>query len=200
MHIEHDAVLDDVNLRVSNERCLRNFDVEVTDVGGLVDDCDVTTATVDDRKDLAVDNLAILTHTEAVQLWHTPDCGPHTTLDRDLVCHGIRRTVSEYTYIAGLHQRSGGDEEAGLTLVAGSSCPSSSCVRLGQIRNKKVKPCSLLEGAPGLVTSSVFPRPGVLVTGAESGELSVWREAEEEEETGGKMVSSKKHKAKEKPY
>ena len=143
------------------------------------------------------DNLAILTHTEAVQLWHTTDCGPHTSLDRDLVCHGIRRTVSEYTYIAGLHQRAG---EAGLTLVAGSRCPSSSCVRLGTIRSKKVKPCSLLEGAPNIVTSSVFPAPGLLVTGAESGELTVWREGEEGE-TGGKMESSKKHKTKkEKPY
>ena len=146
------------------------------------------------------DNLAILTHTEAVQLWHTPDCGPHTTLDRDLVCHGIRRTVSEYTYIAGLHQRSGGEEEAGLTLVAGSRCPSHTCVRLGQIRNKKVKPCSLLEGAPGVVTSSVFPAPGLLVTGAESGELTVFKEGEEEEENGGKIKSSKKNKSKEKPY
>ena len=146
------------------------------------------------------DNLAILTHTEAVQLWHTPDCGPHTSLDRDLVCHGIRRTVSEYTYIAGLHQRPG-TEEAGLTLVAGSRCPDKTCVRLGQIRNKKVKPCSLLEGVTSLVTSSVFPGAGLLVTGAETGDITVWREGEAgAEETGGKTSSSRRHKSRDNPY
>ena len=48
------------------------------------------------------DNLAIQTHTEAIQLWRTEDVSAHSVLTRDNVCHGVRRTVSEYTYIGGL--------------------------------------------------------------------------------------------------
>merc|ERR1712228_768681 len=118
---------------------------------------------------------AIQTHTEAVQLWHTPDCAANTVLDRDAVCHGIRRTVSDYTYIAGLHASS----VQGLTLVAGSRCPGHSCIRLGQIRNKKVKPMSLLEG-----TKSV-------VTGADNGVLNVWSGEESDNNCDLKIVSKK---------
>jgi len=141
------------------------------------------------------DNIAIQTHTEAVQLWHTPDCGASTTLDREAVCHGIRRTVSDYTYIAGLHASS----VQGLTLVAGSRCPGHACIRLGQIRNKKVKPMSLLEGLGNVVTSTTSVNDTCVVTGTDNGVLTVWSGDDSDSNCDLKLVS-KKSKQRDKPY
>jgi len=141
------------------------------------------------------DNVAIQTHTEAVQLWHTPNCAANTVLDRDAVCHGIRRTVSDYTYIAGLYA----SNVQGLTLVAGSRCPGHSCIRLGQIRNKKVKPMSLLEGTKSVVTSTVGVSDTCVVTGADNGILTVWSGEDTDNNCDLKIVS-KKSKHRDKPY
>jgi len=146
------------------------------------------------------DNLAIQTHTEAVQLWHTPDCSTHTVLDRDSVCHGIRRTVSEYTYIAGLLPPSS-SASSGLTVVAGSRCPGHACVRMGQIRNKKVKPMSLMEGLGGVVTSCTSLGDDVVVTGTENGVITTWREGDVKEDHNDLKISNKISKSlKIKPY
>ena len=49
------------------------------------------------------ERLAVQTHTECLQLWDTrEESGQQSTeLDRAAVCHGIRRTNSHHTYIAG---------------------------------------------------------------------------------------------------
>ena len=146
------------------------------------------------------DNLAIQTHTEAVQLWHTPDCSAHTVLDRDSVCHGIRRTVSEFTYIAGLLPPSS-STTSGLTVLAGSRCPGHTCLRLGQIRNKKVKPMSLMEGLGGVVTSCTSLGDHLVITGTENGVVTTWREGDVKEDHSDLKISNKISKSlKIKPY
>ena len=146
------------------------------------------------------DNLAIQTHTEAVQLWHTPDCSAHTVLDRDSVCHGIRRTVSEFTYIAGLLPPSS-STSSGLTVLAGSRCPGHTCLRLGQIRNKKVKPMSLMEGLGGVVTSCTSLGDHLVITGTENGVVTTWREGDVKEDHSDLKISNKISKSlKIKPY
>ena len=148
----------------------------------------------------SLDNLAVTTHTESVQLWHTSDCGAHTVLGRDQVCHGIRRSVPDFSYIAATLPPGPG-AEAGVRLVAGSRCPGHECVRLGQVRNKKVKPLSLLEGAGGVVTAAVGAGPrGGVVTGADTGAVIVWSPGEEMVDCSDLKISSKKNKARDKPY
>ena len=148
------------------------------------------------------DNLAIQTHTEAVQLWRTEDVTAHTVLSREAVCHGIRRSCSDYTYIVGLHPH----HSQGLTMVAASRCEVQPCVRLARIRNKKVKPLSLLEGAAStstLVTSSLAVTDSCFVTGDEAGILSVWREEERDEaehEQHQNKIQNKISKVRDKPY
>ena len=148
------------------------------------------------------DNLAIQTHTEAVQLWRTEDVTAHTVLSREAVCHGIRRSCSDYTYIVGLHPH----HSQGLTMVAASRCEVQPCVRLARIRNKKVKPLSLLEGAAAtstLVTSSLAVTDSCFVTGDEAGILSVWREEERDEaehEQHQNKIQNKISKVRDKPY
>ena len=86
------------------------------------------------------------------QLWNTDDVGPHTVLDRSNICHGIRRKVSEHTYTVGIHAS---QEQEGLTIIAGSSCSSGPCLRLARIKNKKMKPLSMLGRESGVVRSSL---------------------------------------------
>lgn len=92
--------------------------------------------------------LAILTHTESVQLWDTEAYSPYTVLTRGDVTHGIRRAVAEHCYIAGLHPREGDD---GMVMVAGSRYSASPALRLATVRNKKVKPLADLPGGCGVV-------------------------------------------------
>ena len=141
--------------------------------------------------------LAIHTHTEEIQLWDTDSVGPHTTLDRSSICHGIRRSVSDHTYIAGVHPVEG--EEEGLVVLAGSSCVSDPCLRLARIKNKKVKPLAMLGRGGGVVRSTLAVR-GVYVTGGEEGIIRVWGEGEEEEEKEKSGKLSKKSKSRDKPY
>ena len=142
------------------------------------------------------DNLAIQTHTESVQLWRTEDVTARHVLSREQVCHGIRRTCPDFTYIVGLHPHT----TDGLTVLAGSRCEVSPCVRLARIRNRKVKPLSLLEGARGLVTCSLALTDSCFVTGDEDGQLWVWREEQADGRQHDNKVLSKISKARDKPY
>ena len=140
--------------------------------------------------------LAIGTHTEALQLWHTPAEGPHTTLGRAAVCHGIRRTAAEHTYIAGLHAAG-----EGLVVVAGSSCPAAPCLRTAIVRNKKVKPLATLGSVGGTTRCSLLVEQGVVVTGGEDGVVRLWREGQAQAKSPGVgKVASSKVKARDKPY
>jgi len=143
--------------------------------------------------------LAILTHTEEIQLWNTDDVGPHTVLDRNSICHGIRRKISEHTYTVGVHAS---QEEEGLTIIAGSSCSSGPCLRLARIKNKKVKPLSMLGRESGVVRSSLALEAGGYVTGGEDGVVAVWREGKGDgdcDQKNGK-ISKKLKKNRDKPY
>ena len=150
----------------------------------------------------SADNLAIQTHTEAVQLWRTEEVTARTVLSREAVCHGIRRWCSDYTYIVGLHPHQG----QGLTMVAASRCEVQPCVRLARISNKKVKPLSLLEGAAStssLVTASLAVTDSCFVTADEAGILSVWREEETEAaeaQPHQNKIQTKISKVRDKPY
>ena len=146
------------------------------------------------------DNLAIRTHTEAVQLWRTEEVTARTVLAREAVCRGIRRSCPDFTYIVGLHPS---QEEEGLTMVAASRWEAGPCVRLARLRNKKVKPLSLLEGAAAssLVTSSLAVTDSCFVTGDEAGRLSVWREEEREVALQHQnKIQTKISKVRDKPY
>ena len=143
------------------------------------------------------DNLAIQTHTEGVQLWRTEEVTARHVLDREQVCHGLRRTCPDYTYIVGLHPH---PRDTGLIMVAGSSWEESPCVRIVRLRNKKVKPLSLLEGPRSMVTCSLAVSDSCLATGDEEGTLWVWREDEGLQSTLNNKIISKISKAREKPY
>ena len=63
------------------------------------------------------------------------------------MCHGIRRTVPEHTYLVGLHDQEG---DQGFLVLAGSRDPAHPCLRLAVLRNKKLKPVAdLADGRTG---------------------------------------------------
>ena len=147
--------------------------------------------------------LAIGTHTEELQLWSTEAEGPHTVLTRAQLCHGIRRSAPEHCYMAGFHQREGGEEE-GLVVVAGSSYTPDPCLRLAMVKNKKAKPLAMLKrkagGGCGVARCSLqIQGTTSLVTGGEDGVVRLWGEGDGGlvSETG-KLVN--KSKVRDKPY
>ena len=140
-------------------------------------------------------NLAIQTHTEGVQLWDTEQPSPGTVLHRGDVCQGMRRSVSDYTYIAGIHTV--GD---GVGVVGGSSYSPSPCIGLAEVRNKVIKPLARL-GTGGVVRCSVKYEGG-FVTGGEDGVIRVWKEGTEEDRSKDSVgkTSNSKPSIRDKPY
>ena len=148
----------------------------------------------------AGDQLAILTHTEQLQLWRTEDdAAQHIVLSRAALCHGIRRSAPQHTYLAGLHAR-----EEGLLVLAGSSYTSSPCLRLALVKSRKAKPVADLGAAGGAtVRCSLMMEEGALLTGGEDGVIRLWREGGEGEGAEVKAESGKvvtKSKVRDKPY
>jgi len=145
--------------------------------------------------------LAIGTHTEEVQLWSIEAEGPHTVLSRAQLCHGIRRSAAEHCYMAGFHQREGGEEE-GLVVVAGSSYAPDPCLRLALVKNKKAKPLALLKRKSGnaIVRCSLHIKGSTsLLTGGEDGVIRLWGEGDKGLVSDpGKVVN--KSKVRDKPY
>ena len=148
--------------------------------------------------------LAIGTHTEELQLWSIEAEGPHSVLTRAQLCHGIRRSAAEHCYMAGFHQREGGEEE-GLVVVAGSSYTPDPCLRLALVKNKKAKPLAMLkrkaDGNCGVARCSLQIKGTTsLVTGGEDGVIRLWGEG-----AGSGLVSDpgklvNKSKVRDKPY
>ena len=85
----------------------------------------------------------------------------------------------------------------GLTVLAGSWCPSSQCIRLATIRNKKVKPLSLLEGVTSQATSSCQHGEHV-VSCHEDGNIVLWSQSDDNSNQL-KITTAKKSK-RENPY
>jgi WD40 repeat protein len=151
------------------------------------------------------DQLAVVTHTEGLQLWATAAEGPHTVLPRAALCHAVRRSAPQHTYLAGAHGLEGGD---GLLVVAGSSCPAGPCLRLALVKNRKAKPWAELDATigqvPGPARCSLLLPGGHLVTGGEDGVVRLWTEGAavptaEGKADKGKIVTGKS-KARDKPY
>ncbi|XP_023321139.1 WD repeat-containing protein 89 isoform X2 [Eurytemora carolleeae] len=119
--------------------------------------------------------LGIATHTESIQLWDTDDYQPYQTIARSDVCHSIRRTVPEHSYIVGMHDQ----EEQGFLVLAGSRYSLDPCLRLTTLKNKKLKPCGDLKDGKvggGIVRCSAqLPSYSGFITGSEGGVVAVWR-------------------------
>jgi len=143
--------------------------------------------------------LAVVTHTESLQLWNTESEGPHTVLTRADLCHGIRRTAAEHVYVGGVHARTGED---GLVVLAGSSYAPSPCLRLALVKNKKAKPLGdLVTAGASTVRCSLLLEDGGLLTGGEDGVIRLWKEgnlAVEGKADGGKIVNKASNR--DKPY
>lgn len=148
--------------------------------------------------------LSIMTHTEGIQLWDTEEGAPYKIFCRSDVAHGIRRSVSDYTYLVSMHT----NKDQGLTVVAGSSFSGGPCLRLATIKNKKIKPLANLQDKKVrslLVRSSAKIGDGSsFVTGAEDGVVCVWTQGAKQEadnDVTGKQTKEKSTKKKrDKPY
>jgi len=146
--------------------------------------------------------LAISTHTESLQLWDTDDYQPYQTFDRNDVAHGIRRCVPEHAYIVGMHDQ----EDQGFQVLAGSRFATQPCLRLANVKNKKLKPFADLKdekiGGGGLVRCSAKIKSG-FITGSEAGVVAVWKEGTRSKETPtaeSLKFKSKSKTARDKPY
>lgn len=154
--------------------------------------------------------LAILTHTEGIQLWDTDHYQPYQTFDRSDIAHGIRRSQPDHTYIVGAHQQL--DQDQGLALIAGSSYSPDPCLRLASVRNKKLKPTANLKSPDGSIAnknsmvrdSAQFNDLTTFITGSEGGVVMLWKPGVSKSET----VHSSHHtfkfknktKTRDKPY
>ena len=83
------------------------------------------------------------------------------------MCHSIRRTVPEHSYIVGMHDQ----EEQGFLVLAGSRYSLDPCLRLTTLKNKKLKPCGDLKNGKvggGIVRCSAqLPSYSGFITGSE---------------------------------
>merc|ERR1712013_258732 len=108
---------------------------------------------------------------------------------------------AEHCYMAGFHQREGGEEE-GLVVVAGSTWAPDPCLRLALVENKKAKPLALLKRKSGntIVRCSLHIKGSTsLLTGGEDGVIRLWGEGD------GILISDtgkvvNKSKVRDKPY
>jgi len=143
--------------------------------------------------------IAVHTHTEGLQLWNTDDSTPIKKFDRSDICQSIRRSSSEYTFIAGIHPRQTGDD--GLYIVAGSSCLTNPCTRISLLEDDELRPFAICSGCGtggGVIRSTLFIEEQ-LVTGGEDGVVRLWKVGElQSDDSSGKMIN--KTSRRDKPY
>ena len=126
-----------------------------------------------------INSLACITHTEEAKLWNVEDYEPNTTFSRLDVCAGMKRNVTELSYIVDIYENQDGG--GGLQILAGSSCSARPCLRLLQVKKTKLRPLSDFSSSrsiarPALTRCSILDESlGILYSGGEDGVLCKWK-------------------------
>ncbi|KAJ4428236.1 hypothetical protein ANN_24253, partial [Periplaneta americana] len=133
------------------------------------------------------DALFCITHTEDLQQWENDGACPIVQFSRDNICHLMKvqfylkslgkiseqRKSSESCFIVNAHCT---DKPEDLLLLTGSTAGRGECLRTFTVHMKQITPMSNLIGNKQIVRSSCYNREnGLLLTGGESGILSLWR-------------------------
>ena len=151
------------------------------------------------------DKVGILLDHEEIALWKIEDSQPYKIFDRENLTGAIRRKMTSWTYVSGIHF----DAESEKTFVlAGSSCTSNPCSRLLNLSKTKLKPVADFNSNKvknTTIRASCLTKGGTLVTGSEEGYLCAWNQNDTSatDVTVGENFKSKKMingKASKKPY
>ncbi|XP_069687463.1 WD repeat-containing protein 89 [Periplaneta americana] len=148
------------------------------------------------------DALFCITHTEDLQQWENDGACPIVQFSRDNICHLMKRKSSESCFIVNAHCT---DKPEDLLLLTGSTAGRGECLRTFTVHMKQITPMSNLVGNKQIVRSSCYNREnGLLLTGGESGILSLWRpgpSSGKDSHTDLKMSTKQKFKqSKKAPY
>lgn len=144
------------------------------------------------------DGMACITPTEDLQLWMLDDVTPFSSFSRETITKSLKYTSVDDTYIVDIHN--GTDDE--LIVVAGSTIGDRKHLCTACIRNEmtSLQPHSLCSQNKQIVRSSLFnTKAQLLVTGGESGLLSVWQQGDLLNSHSECKIHSKV-KSKPKPY
>jgi len=122
------------------------------------------------------DKVGILLDHEEIALWKIEDSQPYKIFDRENLTGAIRRKITSWTYVSGIHF----DAESEKTFIlAGSSCSSNPCGRLLNLSKTKLKPVADLSSNKvknTTIRASCLTKEGTLVTGSEEGYLCAWNQ------------------------
>ena len=117
----------------------------------------------------------VLDHEEAL-LWKTYEGQPYRTFSREDFTVAIRRKVTPWTYICGIHH----DPVNNKTFVlSGSSYEANPCLRVLNLSKTKLKPWADLHDSSSkrknmLMRSSALFQSQIFITGSEDGLISIW--------------------------
>ena len=154
--------------------------------------------------DLQDDKVAVVLDHEESLLWKTYEGQPYRTFSREDFTVAIRRKITPWTYICGVHH----DQETNKTFVlSGSSYAANPCLRVLNLSKTKLKPFADLHSSSKKPTRNMIMRSSAMfqsqtfITGSEDGLISIWspgeQEVDKEEVNKEKAISRSNDK---KPY
>nr|CAD7199138.1 unnamed protein product [Timema douglasi] len=141
--------------------------------------------------DGAEDGLSCITQTEELQMWSIDGAAPDVHFTREDITKHIQRKSVEDCYLVNLHQNTSSRE---LFLIAGTTAQGGECLRTLSVKNNTLKPLSqFLENKQIVRTSWYDENNGILVTGGESGLISLWKHSKStlESSSSDRKMSSK---------
>ena len=149
------------------------------------------------------DKVAVVLDHEESLLWKTYEGQPYRTFSREDFTVAIRRKITPWTYVCGVHH----DQEANKTFVlSGSSYAANPCLRVLNISKTKLKPFADLHSLSKkparnmIMRSSAMFQSQIFITGSEDGLISIWAPGKQnlnEEEVEKEKTSKSSNK---KPY
>ncbi|XP_049831952.1 WD repeat-containing protein 89 isoform X2 [Schistocerca gregaria] len=145
-------------------------------------------------------NISCITHTEELQLWEIDGASPFAHFTREDIAGILKDDTVDNTYLVNSHNQ----EDGGLLIIAGYSSlkrQDLSAFSLKKPDMTAVCSVSSMNGNKQEVRGSWYnAKDQVLLTGGESGFLSLWTR-DDESNTGHQTKNFKmKHKSKSKPY
>ncbi|PSN36389.1 WD repeat-containing protein 89 [Blattella germanica] len=147
-------------------------------------------------------SLSCITHTQDLQLWRLDGAAPYLRFDRESISKSMQRKSSEDCFMVNVHTTKKPEE---ILLLTGATAGRGECLRTLSLHKKKLKPTSNFVGNKQIVRASWYNKNSeILITGGESGIISLWRPKTGEENISIaedlKMNAKQKAKHRKKPY
>ncbi|XP_050419901.1 WD repeat-containing protein 89 [Adelges cooleyi] len=117
--------------------------------------------------------ISCVTHTEDLQLWHTTDSEPFTTVPRDTISKSMNIKPDVYSQVINCHQA---DKNGNVMLLVGNNHGKGEHLQSLNIDGEHVvTPRTLFKGNKQIVRCSWYDYDSeTIITGGEAGILNVW--------------------------